>query len=197
MKIIAFTDMHENLTASHRLKKNSKKVDVVVCCGDISIFEGGLELMMEELSNIKKEIIVVHGNHEEESNMKKLCKAKNVHFIHKNKKMINDVLFIGYGGGGFDFEDPEFEKMIPKFEKWIKDSKAKKIVLVTHAPPYNTKLDNLYGESVGNISFRELLVKGKIDMMLCGHLHENFNKKDKLKKTIIINPGPNGKLINL
>ena len=31
----------------------SKNVDVFVCCGDISIFEGGLEFMMEELSKIK------------------------------------------------------------------------------------------------------------------------------------------------
>ena len=197
MKILSFTDMHESLTALNRLKKDSKKADVIVCCGDISIFEGGLEFMMEELSAIKKEIIVVHGNHEDEKNMKRLCKAKNVHFIHKNKKEIDDVLFIGYGGGGFDFEDPKFEKMIPKFEKWIKDSKSKKVVLVTHAPPYGTKLDDLYGESVGNISFREFLIKGKVDMMLCGHLHENFNKKDILNKTIIINAGPNGKIITI
>ena len=197
MRILAFTDMHESLTALNRMKKQSKKADVIVCCGDISIFEGGLEFMMEELSAIKKEIIVVHGNHEDKNNMKKLCKAKNVHFIHKNKKKIGDVLFIGYGGGGFNFEDPEFEKMTKKFEKWIKDSGAKKIVLVTHAPPYRTKLDNLYGESVGNISFRKFLVKGKVDLMLCGHLHENFNKKDKLKKTIIVNPGPSAKIITI
>ena len=197
MKILSFTDMHESLNALNRLKKASKNVDVIVCCGDISIFEGGLEFMMEELSAIKKEIIVIHGNHEDAKNMKKLCNAKNVHFIHKNKKKIDDVLFIGYGGGGFDFEDPGFEKMVPKFEKWIKESKAKKVVLVTHAPPYGTKLDDLYGESVGNISFREFLVKGKVNMMLCGHLHENFNKKDTLNKTIIINPGPSGKIINL
>lgn len=64
-------------------------------------------------------------------------------------------------------------------------------------PPYRTKLDNLYGESVGNISFRKFLVKGKVDLMLCGHLHENFNKKDKLKNTIIVNPGPSAKIITI
>ena len=197
MEILAFTDMHESLTALNRMKKKCVKSDIVVCCGDISLFEGGLEFMMEELSSIKKEIIVVHGNHEDEKNMRKLCKAKNVHFIHKGKKKIGDILFIGYGGGGFNFEDPEFEKMTKKFEKWIKENKARKVVLVTHAPPYGTKLDDLYGESVGNISFREFLIKGKVDMLLCGHLHENFNKKDKLKKTVLINPGPNGKIITI
>ena len=34
-------------------------------------------------------------------------------------------------------------------------------------------------------------------MLLCGHLHENFNKKDKLNKTILINPGPNGEMITI
>jgi hypothetical protein len=197
MKLLAFTDMHESLTALNRVKKKSKNVDVVVCCGDISIFEGGLEFMMEELSKIKKEIIVVHGNHEDEKNMKRLCKAKNVHFIHKNKKKIGDILFIGYGGGGFDLEDPEFEGMTNTFKKWIKESKSKKVILITHAPPHDTKLDDLYGESVGNISFREFLINEKVDIMLCGHLHENFNKKDKLKETVLINPGPDGKIINI
>ena len=39
--------------------------------------------------------------------------------------------------------------------------------------------DKLQFDKISNISFREFLVKGKVDMMLCGHLHENFNKKDK------------------
>ena len=197
MKILAFTDMHESLTALNRMKKKINKSDIVVCCGDISIFEGGLEFMMEELSAIKKDIIVIHGNHEDEKNMKRLCKSKNLHFIHKYKKEVGEVLFLGYGGGGFNFKDPEFDKITTKFDKWIKESKAKKVVLVTHAPPYGTKLDDLYGESVGNISFRKFLVNGAVDMLLCGHLHENFNKKDKLNKTILINPGPNGEIITI
>ena len=42
MKILAFTDMHESLIALNRVKKKSSKADVIVCCGDISIFGGGL-----------------------------------------------------------------------------------------------------------------------------------------------------------
>ena len=124
MNILAFTDMHESLAALNRMKNKSNKADIIVCCGDISIFGGGLEFMMKELSAIKKEIIVIHGNHEDAKNMKKLCNAKNVHFIHKNKKKIGDVLFIGYGGGGFEFQDLKFEKMTKKFNKWIKENQS-------------------------------------------------------------------------
>ena len=34
-------------------------------------------------------------------------------------------------------------------------------------------------------------------LTICGHLHETFNKQDKLGKSIIINPGPEGQLIEI
>ena len=36
------------ITALNRMKKKSNKSDVIVCCGDISIFEGGLEFNSTE-----------------------------------------------------------------------------------------------------------------------------------------------------
>jgi len=34
-------------------------------------------------------------------------------------------------------------------------------------------------------------------LVLCGHFHENFRKQDKIKNTLIINPGPDGTIINV
>ena len=113
----------------------------------------------------------------------------------QKKTDISQIRF-EYKKGSIDIKNID-SNPIKQFKKWIKESKAKKVVLVTHAPPYGTKLDDLYGESVGNISFRKFLVNGAVDMLLCGHLHENFNKKDMLNKTIIINAGPNGKIITI
>ena len=45
MKILAFVDLHGSLNALKRLSKQikSKKPDIIVCAGDISIFENNLE----------------------------------------------------------------------------------------------------------------------------------------------------------
>ena len=107
-------------------------------------------------------------------------------------------MFLGYGGGGFSQRDKEFEHLAKtKFNDAIKSNKDKKIILVTHAPPYGTKVDLIVGEHCGNKTFRDFIIKNKVDLHICGHLHENFDKKDNLKKTLIVNPGPYGRIIKL
>lgn len=75
--------------------------------------------------------------------------------------------------------------------------KDKKIILVTHAPPYKTRLDKLAGEHCGNKSIRNFIEKSRSDLVICGHLHENFGREDKIKRTRIINPGHFGKVISI
>ena len=94
--------------------------------------------------------------------------------------------------------DREFEKTSKtKFNKIIGKNKDKKIILVTHAPPYKTNVDRIAGGHCGNKSIRHFIDKNKIDLVVCGHLHENFGKEDKIKKTRIINPGPFGKIVEI
>src|SRR3990167_6975870 len=73
----------------------------------------------------------------------------------------------------------------------------KKIIIVTHAPPYKTKLDKLVEGHCGNKSIRHFVERNKIDLLICGHLHENFGKEDKIKRTKCINPGPFGKIVRV
>ena len=200
MKILAFTDIHGSLTALKRIEQKirTQKPDLLVCAGDISVFEHGIIGVAKKLNKLNKKIIIIHGNHEDDSTFRKLSKIfKNIIFIHKGFFVHGNFLFFGYGGGGFAMIDKGFEKISSKFKKIIKQNKGKKIVLVTHAPPYKTKLDKLIDGHCGNKSIRKFVEKNRIDLLVCGHLHENFGKEDKIKKTKIINPGPFGKIIIL
>ena len=201
MKILAFTDIHGSLSALKRIKSkvNAQKPDLLVCAGDVSLFERGIVGIMRRLDKLNKKIIMVHGNHEDDSTFRKLSKIfKNIIFIHKHHFIQNNVLFLGYGGGGFSIVDKEFEKIAnSRFRKLIKNNKDKKIVLVTHGPPYRTRLDKLMQGHCGNRSIRNFIGKNKIDLLICGHLHENFGKEDKIKKTRYINPGPFGKIVEI
>ena len=198
MKILAFTDTHGSLLALRRIeqKVRTQKPDLLVCSGDISIFEHGIMRILRRLNKLNKKIVIVHGNHEDESTFIKMSKLfKNIIFVHKKYFIEDNLLFLGYGGGGFSVVDKEFEKIAIKFKKIIKQNKGSKIIIVTHAPPYKTKLDKLVQGHCGNKSIRNFVEKNKIDLLICGHLHENFGKEDKIKRTKVINPGPFGKIV--
>ena len=200
MKVLAFTDMHLSSYAFKKIKSKAvrQNPDLLVCAGDVSIFEHSLDLILNKLSKLNKKILILHGNHETSSVLKKLCsRHKNIIFIHKRHYAQNNHLFLGYGGGGFSLTEPEFYKTGKKFEKIIKNNKSKKIIFITHAPPYKTKLDLVAGSHCGNKTFRNFILKNKIDLCICGHLHENFGKEDKIKKTKVINPGPFGKIVTI
>ena len=101
--------------------------------------------------------------------------------------------FFGYGGGGFELEDKTLENLIPKLKKQIKN---KIFIVITHQPPHNTKVDMINRHHAGSKTILKLIKELKPRLNICGHLHENINKKDKKYKTFIVNPGF-GKLIEI
>lgn len=200
MKILAFTDLHLSSYAFKKIKSKVKKQkpDLLICAGDVSIFEEGLNFILDKLNKLNKTTLIIHGNHETSATLRKSCKKyKNLIFVHKKQYRQNNCIFLAYGGGGFSLTEPDFYKTGKKFQKIIKKNNDKKIIFITHAPPYKTKVDLIMGSHWGNKTFRNFVIKNRIDLHICGHLHETFNKKDKIKKTEVINPGPYGKIIRI
>ena len=74
---------------------------------------------------------------------------------------------------------------------------GKKVILVTHAPPYQTRLDKIGDSFVGNRSIRNFIESNNPMLAISGHFHENSGKDDRIGKTVVINPGPFGKLIRI
>lgn len=197
MKLFAFVDTHGNSRFMQVIQKKIKKEkpDLVLCAGDLSIFENGLEKDLKILDKLKILTLVIHGNHESEHSLRQLCsKLKHVKFFHKRSFKIKDCLFFGFGGGGFSLVDKEFEKVSRKFKKTIKNEK---VVLITHAPPYGTALDRIAGMHHGNKSISHFIRTIKPVLAICGHLHENSGRHDKIGKTLIINPSPAGMMIKI
>ncbi|MBW3001645.1 metallophosphoesterase family protein [Candidatus Woesearchaeota archaeon] len=210
MKILAFADLHSkhgspeyvdfytSLKYIKKLKKLAKKEkpDVILFAGDASLFENHLEELMEKISKIGKNILVIQGNHETAAVMRKICAFHdNLKFIHKKTAKIGDYTFVGFSGEGFLRTDKEMEKFLKKIKPKIK---GKKVVLITHAPPYNTKLDKIGKEHCGNNTITKFIKSNKnIILGICGHIHETAGKKDKINNATIINPGPLGVIIEI
>ena len=199
MKILTFVDLHGNIDSLKKLIERAKKddIDFVICAEDISVFGDKLNKLVEMMSKVKKPFLIIHGNHESEEEIEKACKPfENCVNIHGAGFSGPGFTVLGYGGGGFSKVDKLFEKLTKMFRKVIKE-RGGKIILVTHAPPYNTNVDKVNKVSCGNKSIRQFISEVKPDLVICGHLHENFGKSDKIGKTLIINPGYKGKVITL
>jgi hypothetical protein len=200
MKLLIFVDIHGSLKALDEINKTVKREnpDLLICSGDISIFENNLYFLLKRLNSLNKPLLIVHGNHESEDTLEKVLKNfKNFFFIHKRFYIKDNYLFIGFGGGGFSFTHPNIKTIEKRFKNKIKNRDYKKIILITHAPPYGTKLDSINNEHCGNKTITDFIKKYNIELVICGHLHENARVTDKIRNTLIINPGAFGRIINI
>ena len=198
MKILAFSDTHLHKKALDLIKENAKNVDFLICAGDISWFSHGLKEVLKDLdTKITKPIYIIPGNHEEGSNLEEICKnLKHIIYMHKKAKKIGDYIFFFWGAGGFAEINKPLESAMGKFKEKIK--KEDKIIFITHGPPYNTELDFLdWAGHVGCKSQRKFIQEIRPILHICGHLHENFHKKQLINKTLILNPGPEGTIVEL
>jgi len=200
MKILSFVCIHADEKNMKKIVRKSKDVDIVICCGDFTNFGMETKEMIEFFgTKIKKPLFLIHGNHEDKKQVYRLVKKhKNIIPIHLSLAQIEEDLYIfGFGGGGFSHTEPVLEKAISQVKKKL--PKDARLILVTHAPVYNTDLDYL-GEEVGHRgcnSSRKFIEKIGPILSLSGHFHETFTLKDKINDTILLNAGDEGTIIEI
>ena len=202
MKILAASDIHGDQQNIEELVKlaEKEKVDAIILAGDLTFGESSLVGIVGPFKKIGKPIMLIPGNHETPATVDFLCKkyAPGVYNLHGRAMKIYDIGFFGVGGaniGLFQMDEVDtFEYLKRSFEK-IKDSRVK--VMVTHAPPYGTKVDMIGPNHVGSRAIREAIEKFKPDICLCGHIHETFGMEDKINHTLIVNVGRKGTIIEI
>jgi Icc-related predicted phosphoesterase len=101
MRIYAFTDLHGDIEALNKIKARAQKADMIICAGDVSIFGSELKMLLHELNKIEKPVLIIHGNHETDEEMRHASKGlKNIQVIHRKIYSIGAYKIVGYGGGG-------------------------------------------------------------------------------------------------
>ncbi len=198
MKLLISADIHGRQNALAKLKEKAKKegAELIIVAGDLSVFERELDSVLLGLDGIGVPVLIVPGNHEDADTLRESAERyDNVIFLHEATYKVGDYVFVGYGNPGFMQKEPQMELFFAKIKNAVF---GKRIILVTHGPPYGTKLDYLEGEHVGCKSINKFIEEND-DVLLAvsGHLHENFGIEDRIKKTKVINPGPMGKIIEI
>ena len=189
MKILVFADLHEDMEAFEVLKEKSREVEIILGSGDYSIFGHNLRKILQKINGLGKKCFLIHGNHESVEEMEEAIKGlENLEFIHKKKIKHKKLTVTGYGGDGFSDIDEEAEDFFSK-------EHTNGGVILFHGPPFGTRVDEVDYGHVGNESYTKIIKENKPSLVICGHIHENFGKTDKLGKTILINPGPEGVIL--
>ncbi|MCK5023649.1 MAG: metallophosphoesterase family protein [Candidatus Aenigmarchaeota archaeon] len=169
MKILCVSDYHRDKKLAENVEKlaEKEKVDVIVNAGDFL----SEEFAAKTLNNTKFRTFVIRGNwdHELVSNNKKVSVLKN-----------NVVEYDGYHFLGVDFG---YYSHIGELAKGID---PKKIILVTHDPPYDMLDISYFGSNAGLLDLRAAVIKVSPILHVFGHIHEAAGY-EKHKGTLFVN----------
>jgi len=194
MKIFAIADIHGRTDYPKEVAAELQHADLILIAGDITNFgdSDDAEHVLEQLISLNRRILAVPGNCDRRGvNRMLTVKKMNLHGVRWN---IGGAVLYGIGGCSKtpfhtpqEYSETEISDILNGFEV---SREAKTHILVSHAPPNNTKLDKvLIGFHVGSKAIRKFIEDFQPDLVICGHIHE-ARGADRIGKTLIINPGP-------
>jgi Icc-related predicted phosphoesterase len=197
MKLLVFGDNHGDTHSFLHALEKAKDADVIVQLGDFTFFGQDIQALLALIATFPKQVILMHGNHEQEAIVRQLAQQhKNIRYSHKEIISVGEYDIITYGGGGFSIIDEEFEAFAEHIKKNIRN--PNKTILILHAPPHDTALDNPFGNyHSGTVSFRKFIEEVQPLVVFAGHIHEGEGAFDYIEETLLHNPGPLGALINI
>jgi Icc-related predicted phosphoesterase len=197
LRILAAADFHGIPDATANLLRFlDSNYDCLLLIGDLTNF-GPLSAAEDILNSVESAglpTLAVPGNCDPKSILEILDK-RGVN-LHSKVKRIDEVTFVGLGGSNLTPFSTPFELTEAEIKEELDhlvDGLDENFILVTHAPPYDTRVDRTHdGMHVGSKSIREFIEERQPSAAICGHIHESRNT-DKLGRTLIVNPGSIGK----
>lgn len=195
-KILAFTDFHGNQDAYRHAKEAiaNERPDFVIVAGDVINYDfNQAKQLLLDLAAVGHPVYFVPGNMDGRE-LGDWAGSENLHGLHGRCEKRGGVSLIGLGGsphGSFKtvFEYSE-EEATALFEAAAKSYGGGLLILVSHCPPKNTKVDQISsGEHVGSISVRRFVEKTQPALVVSGHIHESQGT-DTIGSTTIVNTGP-------
>ncbi len=194
--MLAFTDFHGNQQA-YRLAKElivDERPDFVIVAGDIINYDANnAKKLLSDLASARSPVYFVPGNMDSVE-LGSWVGAENVRALHGRCESLEGVSLIGLGGSPhgpfrtvFEYSEEEAALLL---EAAAKDYRGGHLILVSHCPAQNTRLDQVSsGEHVGSISVRRFVEKTQPVLVVSGHVHE-AQGTDAIGSTTLVNTGP-------
>lgn len=168
MKLLIFSDLHEEEQALEKIKAFAKreKPDVVLSCGDMARSVS----FAEEVINAFQPFYFVPGNWDSKKVNDYYSAQKG--YLHKKQVGIGEFNIIGFG---FSLITP-FHTLGEKTEKEFENEMGtlpinRNTILLLHEPP-NGFFDMVNNENIGSTSILKIIDEKKPFMAAFGHVHE-------------------------
>lgn len=189
MKFLVLTDLHGKKSALEWINPMIAKenIDYVLFLGDAVEMPCAAQESANMISLIGSDrILAIPGNIDSPGLVDILdTVAEN---MHGKGKQLGDLYIAGLGGSNPTIFDTPFELQEEEiFEKLDAISKEGMILMV-HAPAYGFNDVIPSGISVGSKAILDIVKKYRPKLVLSGHIHESFGKKE-MDGTVFINPG--------
>jgi Icc-related predicted phosphoesterase len=194
-RALIFSDIHNDAGALEKLM--AVEADYYFCAGDLVSWRRGLDQMAEIMQPRAGRMYVLPGNHESESDIAEFCARHGFVNFHGGKLEIEGVHVAGLGYSGptpfntpGEYSEDELASRLSKF------AELKPLVLICHAPPLDTTLDQVHeGLHAGSRAVREFIEKRQPLDFFCGHIHEAEGVAERIGETRGRNVGKRGFLL--
>ena len=196
-KLLIFSDIHNDWKTLDRLM--STEADFYIAAGDQLTWSKGEDRCGEILARRAGKVYVLPGNHESAEQIDGLCARFGLHNFHERHIEVGrwHVAGLGYSSPTpfntpGEYSEPQIAERLQRF------AELEPLVLVCHAPPHNTALDQIRpGLHAGSRAVREFIEKRQPPYFFCGHIHEAEGVQVKLGNTWAKNVGKPGHLLEL
>jgi Icc-related predicted phosphoesterase len=196
-RLLIFSDIHNDARSLEKLIETP--ADYYFCAGDLVSWARGLDKMGEVLKPRAERVYVLPGNHESERDIAEFCQRHGFTNFHGGTLLVNGAHIAGLGYSGptpfhtpGEYSEEELAARLSKF------AALKPLVLICHAPPFDTALDRIHeGLHGGSRSVREFIEKYQPQYFFCGHIHEAEGAAIQIGATRAQNVGKRGYLLEI
>jgi uncharacterized protein len=197
LKLLVFSDIHNDWATLKRLL--AVEADYYIAAGDQVTWARGIDQCGAVLQERGDRVYVLPGNHESANQVAGMCARFGLHDFHGRHIQLGKWHVAGLGySNPTPFDTPGEYSEAQLAERLERFADLSPLVLICHAPPLDTPLDQIRpGLHAGSSAVREFIDKHQPEYFLCGHIHEAQGVSVKLGRTQAFNVGKLGHLLEL
>jgi hypothetical protein len=197
VKLLLFSDIHNDWKTLERLL--AIEADYYIAAGDQVTWAKGIERCGQILKSRGDKVYVLPGNHESAEMVAGMCARHGLHDFHQRHFQAGrwNVAGLGYSNPTpfqtpGEYSEPQIAGRLQRF------AGLAPLVLVCHAPPYGTALDQIRpGLHAGSQAVRDFIEEQQPAYFFCGHIHEAEGVTIRMGNTRAQNVGKAGHLLEL
>ena len=197
VRIQIFSDIHGDIASLDRAVKVN--ADIYIAAGDLVTWPAPLAPCGPTLAPLGERLWVMPGNNETVDQVQEFCALHGFRPFHDAAFRVGETYIVGMGySNPTPFDTPGEYTEDELAERLAKFASLSPQVLVSHAPPADTVLDEAApGLHFGSKAVRDYIDSHQPAYCFCGHIHEGEGRLVDLGNTVACNVGKRGYLLEL